>query len=265
MIKASRASRGLLLVLVLLFVVGCAANPVTGRSQLALVGEQQAIEQSALAFDQMAEQADTRAPDTAEYRRVARIANDLIAVAKQQHPETAGWDWRVELFDDPSVNAFAMAGGKIGMYTGFLETLEPTDDELAQVMGHEVAHALLGHSQEKMSIAMSQQLGLGLLGTLGERGQQMQSLAAQVGHLALTLPYSRTMEFEADAYGLELAARAGYDPNASITLWQKMQRVADEQGRAPPEFLSTHPGQENRIRALRELIPQVMPLYEQAY
>lgn len=256
--------RGLYAVLLSLFLIGCAANPITGRSQFALVGEQQAIEQSALAFDQMADQARTRAPDTAEYRRVARIANNLIAVAKRQHPETQSWDWRVELFDDPAVNAFAMAGGKIGMFTGFIDTLDPTDDELAQVMGHEVAHALLGHSQEKMSIAMSQQLGLTLLGSFGERGQQMQSLAAQVGHLALTLPYSRTMEFEADAYGLELAARAGYDPRAAVSLWRKMQQHAQAEGGSPPEFLSTHPGQENRIAELNRLIPQVMPLYEQA-
>ena len=157
-----------------------------------------------------------------------------------------------------------MAGGKIGMFTGFIDALDPTDDELAQVIGHEVAHAVLGHSQEKMSIVMSQQLGLAMLGTFGERGAQMQSLAAQVGHLAITLPYSRTMEYEADAYGLELAARAGYDPRAALSLWQKMQQLAQAEGGAPPEFLSTHPGQENRIAELNRLIPQVMPLYEQA-
>ncbi|PYC28563.1 peptidase M48 [Aquipseudomonas alcaligenes] len=194
-------------------------------------------------------------------RRVDAIARRLIAQAPVFRADAAQWDWQVNLIDSPELNANCGPGGKIIVYSGLIEKLQLTDAEIAAVMGHEIAHALREHSREAMSKAYGIELakqGAGALLGLGEGGTALADAAVQYG---MMLPNSRANENEADIIGLELSARAGYDPNAAISLWQKMSRAG---GGAPPEFMSTHPSSGSRIEALRAAIPRVMPLYEQA-
>jgi len=168
------------------------------------------------------------------------------------------WKWSVAVIDEPTLNAWCMPGGKMAIYTGIISKLKLTDDEIAQIMGHEISHALLGHGRERMSRAIAMQGGM----TLGSivAGRDL-SVLAPVADVALTLPNSREGESEADRYGIELAARAGYDPRAAVRLWEKMSAAS---GNGVPVFLSTHPSPTNRIQALNALVPQMMPLYEKA-
>jgi Zn-dependent protease with chaperone function len=194
-------------------------------------------------------------------KRLQAIASRLIKQAPRFRPDAAQWQWEVNLIKSPELNANCGPGGKIIFYSGIIEKLQLTDDEIAAIMGHEMAHALREHSREAMSraygVALAKQ-GAGALLGLGEGGMAMADTVAQY---SLTLPNSRGNENEADLLGLELAARAGYNPNAAVSLWQKMERAG---GGAPPEFMSTHPSSSSRITALQAAIPKVMPLYEQA-
>jgi predicted Zn-dependent protease len=177
-------------------------------------------------------------------------------------PETKDWDWSIKIIDDPkTVNAWAMAGGKMALYSGLVIQLKPTDDELAQVLGHEISHALANHSAEKMSVAMATTVGVVAVGVAVDRNRGLALTgAALAAALAVQRPNSRAAESEADRIGIELAAKAGYDPRAAITLWQKMAQVG---GKGPPQFLSTHPSPENREKKLAEYVPEMMPYYEQ--
>lgn len=207
-------------------------------------------------------------PDAKQTERVRTIANRLIAQTGVFRDDALNWKWEVNVQESKDVNAYCMPGGKIMVYTGLIEKLKATDDELAAVMGHEIAHALREHGRERMSEAYAQQIGLlGLAVLLGTNestkkntGAYVQA-AAMASAVAITLPHGREHERESDRIGLELAARAGYDPAAAISLWQKMSK---ESGPKPPEFLSTHPADESRIADMRRLLPTVTPLYEAA-
>jgi predicted Zn-dependent protease len=193
--------------------------------------------------------------------RVYKITGRLIAQAIKVRPETKSWDWSIKIIDDPkTVNAWAMAGGKMALYTGLVEQIKPTDDELAQVLGHEIGHALAKHSAEQMSVAMASQIGVMAVGVATKSDGLALTGAALAAAFAVQMPNSRTAESEADRIGIELAAKAGYDPHAAVTLWQKMSKVG---GSRPPEFLSTHPSPEHREQKLASLIPQMMPYYKQ--
>ena len=193
--------------------------------------------------------------------RVYKITGRLIAQAIKIRPETKNWDWSIKIIDDPkTVNAWAMAGGKMALYTGLVEQIKPTDDELAQVLGHEIGHALAKHSAEQMSVAMASQIGVMAVGVATKSDGLALTGAALAAALAVQMPYSRAAESEADRIGIELAAKAGYDPHAAVTLWQKMSKAG---GSRPPEFLSTHPSPEHREQKLASLIPQMMPYYKQ--
>ncbi|MDW8336936.1 MAG: M48 family metallopeptidase [Tepidimonas sp.] len=198
--------------------------------------------------------------DHPQLRRLRAIAQRLIPHALPWNERARQWRWEVHLIGSKQINAFCMPGGKIAFFTGILDQLQLTEDEAAMVMGHEMAHALREHARER--IAKTQATGLGLsLGAqllgLGDLGR----LAADLGTQLLSLKFSREDETEADLVGLELAARAAYDPRASVTLWQKMARVSGNNGL---EFLSTHPSGPSRIRDLEANIPKVEGLYEQA-
>lgn len=193
-------------------------------------------------------------------QRVNRIAQRIIKEVPAFRPDAAQWDWEVNVIDSPELNANAGPGGKILFYTGIIEKLKLTDDEIAAVMGHEIAHALREHGREAMSKAMGVQMATQVGAAFGVGQGSLQLANVGVEYL-MNLPNSRANESEADLIGLELAARAGYDPNAAITLWQKMQAAG---GGGPPEFLSTHPAPANRIETLRQTIPKVEPLYRQA-
>lgn len=250
-------------VLLLLLAAGCATNPVTGRRQLMLVSEQSAIAASRQAYAQMLQPLEKQGKvdsDPALQRRVEQITGRLVAQAIRYRPETEKWAWEVKVIDEPkTVNAWAMAGGKMALYTGFVRQLNASDDEIAQVMGHEIAHALSAHTAEKMSVALASDLAVtGVAIASDSRGLALTG-AALAAALAVQMPNSRQMESEADRIGIELAAKAGYDPRTAVTLWQKMAKLGNSRG---PEFLSTHPAPENRQQALQALVPQMMPYYE---
>ena len=185
--------------------------------------------------------------DAAQTARVKTIAQRLIPATAVFRPDAPKWAWEVNVISSGEVNAWCMPGGKMAVYTGLIEKLKVTDDELAAVMGHEIAHALREHGRERMSQAYAQQIGLSVVGAALGLGQGSMQLAQLATEVTFNLPNSRAHEVEADRVGVELAARAGYDPRAAVTLWQKMGQGG---GGAPPQFLSTHPSPQNRAADL---------------
>jgi predicted Zn-dependent protease len=198
--------------------------------------------------------------DPKQVERVRVIAQRLIPHTAVFRDDAPRWQWEVNVLSSDQVNAWCMPGGKIAVYTGLIDKLKITDDELAAVMGHEIGHALREHARERMARAAPVQLGAAVLGAL--YGQAAGDLGGTFGQAMFVLPNSRENEQESDRIGVELAARAGYDPRAAITLWQKMGSASG--GSAPPQWLSTHPSNESRIRDLQDYAVRVMPLYQQA-
>ena len=198
--------------------------------------------------------------DHPQVRRLRAIAARIIPFAVAWNPRARDWRWEVNLIGSTQVNAFCMPGGKIAFYSGILQQLKLTDDEVAMVMGHEIAHALREHARERMGKNAATGIGANLIGQLLGLGQIGQTVT-QYGAQLLTLQFSRSDESEADLVGMELAARAGYDPRAGVTLWQKMGAASKG---APPQWLSTHPSGNARINDIELNLPKVMPLYERA-
>jgi predicted Zn-dependent protease len=196
--------------------------------------------------------------DPALAKRVATITGRLVTVAIQKFPHTANWEWSVAIIDEPKVvNAWCMAGGRMAVYTGLFNKLQLTDSEFAQIMGHEISHALANHTAEQMSRAMATTLGVVAVGAMSDRPGIAMGGAAMAAKVALDLPNSRTAEKEADQIGMQLAVLAGYDPDAAVSLWEKM---AAQGGGNPPEFLSTHPAPGNREQTLAAMIPAMRAL-----
>ncbi len=240
------------------------------RSQFMLLPASSVSSMSAQTYTQTlkeAEKKNTLNADKAQVERVRNISNRLIGKVGVFRPDAEKWKWEVNVEKNDQLNAYCMPGGKIMVYSGLIEKLNATDDELAAVIGHEIAHALREHGRERMSQAYVQQFGLQALaamltkGTSAAVGNASMQAAGMGSQLFFALPNSREQERESDKIGLELAARAGYNPDAAITLWQKMEAQG---GAKPPEFLSTHPASANRIAELRTLTPKVKPLYEAA-
>jgi Zn-dependent protease with chaperone function len=200
--------------------------------------------------------------DPQQVARVRAIATRLIPHTGVFRKDAPGWKWEVNVITSPEVNAWCMPGGKIAFYTGILEKLQLTDDEVAAIMGHEIAHALREHGRERASQQMATAVGASVVGAALGIGQSGTDLVGMVGQVTFLLPYSRLHETEADRIGVELAARGGYDPRAAIALWQKMAKLSG--GGGPPALLSTHPSNEERIKDLGVFAQKVMPLYEQA-
>jgi predicted Zn-dependent protease len=260
----SKLSKILLSAIVFSLLSACATN-IAGRKQVMLVSESKAIESSKQAYINTLEpfkqkgQLDSN-PDMVN--RVNRITARLITEAKKMRSKTKNWEWSVKIIDDPeTINAWCMAGGKMAIYTGLINQLEATDDEIAQVMGHEISHALANHTAERMSVAMASDLAVNLYKSAIGDSTGTSSLATAAAQIALKLPNSRTSESEADKIGIELAAKAGYNPNAAVTLWQKMAKAG---GKSSLEFMSTHPSPKNREKALKKMIPKMMPYYQAA-
>jgi predicted Zn-dependent protease len=198
--------------------------------------------------------------DHPQLKRLRYMAERMIPFAPQCNERARDWKWEVNLIGSPEVNAFCMPGGKIAFYTGILEQLQLSDDETAQIMGHEIAHALREHARARMGKGAATSIGAGLLSQvlgLGELGRTVTNYGAEL----LTLKFSRDDETEADLVGLELAARGGYDPQAGVSLWRKMQSASKG---APPQWLSTHPAGATRIADIEKTLPQVQPLFEKA-
>ena len=220
--------------------------------------EQSAAEQYAKMLQQAQAQNALAGKDQAQLRRLRTIAQKIIPHALGWNPRAANWRWEVNLIASKQVNAFCMPGGKIAFYSGILEQLKLTDDEVATVMGHEVAHALREHARERMGKSAATGVGVNLLSSvlgLGQLGQTVTNYGAQL----LTLQFSRSDESEADLVGMELAARSGFDPRAGVSLWQKMAIASKG---APPQWLSTHPSGTTRIADIEANLPKVLPLYQ---
>ena len=238
--------------------LSCATSP-TGRSQFILISPDAAIVESETAYLDTVRQLDEEdklVSDPLTVARVARITGQLVSIAVADYPESADWKWSVAIVDDTeTVNAWCMAGGRMAVYTGLFDQLQLTDDEFAQIMGHEISHALANHTAERMSRAMATTLGVAMIGAASDNSGAAVAGATAVATVALTLPNSREAENEADIMGMILATKAGFDPEAAVTLWQKMGDLSDER---PAEFLSTHPAPENRQAALNAMIPSML-------
>ena len=240
------------------------------RKQFMLLPASQVTSMSGAAYVQTLKEADTKKTlntDKKQLERVRNISNKLIAQVGVFRPDATKWNWEVNVETNDQVNAYCMPGGKIMVFTGLINKLNATDDELGAVIGHEIAHALREHGRERMSSAYVQQFGLQALalglskGTSAFVGNTTMQAASMGSQLFFALPNSRLQETEADRIGLELSARAGYNPDAAVTLWQKMSALG---GAKQPEFLSTHPSNDTRIAELRALAPKVRPYYQAA-
>ena len=254
-------NRLLIISLIPLLLVACATSP-TGRKQLMLVSEESSIVSSKQAYLSTVKELDNAGKIEDNWvinKRVEVITGQLITEAIKMRPETAKWEWSVVVIDDPkTINAWCMAGGRMAIYTGLIKKIDPSDDELAQVMAHEIAHALAKHTAEKMSMQMATAVGVAAVGIASDNTGVALSGAALTAMLAVNLPNSRAAEKEADEIGIELAAKAGFNPAAAATLWNKMG-AASKSG--TPQFLSTHPEPENRQRELARLEPEMQKYY----
>jgi Zn-dependent protease with chaperone function len=240
----------------------CSTNPMTGRSQLSLLPESQVIAQGRQAYAAELKPWQAKGKinnDPALKARVDAITDRLIEQAIRYRPDTRGWNWQVAVIDAPkTLNAFCLPGGRMAIYSGLVTKIEASDDEIAQVMAHEIGHALANHGAEKMSVGMMSDILVAAVAG-GNRGyQQVGDLAAL---LAWQLPNSRGAEREADRIGIEIAARAGYDPDAAVSLWKKMQAEGGDRGSS---LLSTHPAPAERMTELAQLVPAMRPLYAEA-
>lgn len=251
-----------------LALVGCASTTKPGlvgisRQQLLLVPASTIEQASLVSYAQQAVKAKEAGLIVTgpEYDRLLRIAKRVRAQVPAFREDTAQWKWALILIDSPAINASCAPGGKITFYTGIIRKLQLNDDEIAAVMGHEIAHALREHGRERVSQAVASNVLTQAAFARSSNAQMNTALANEVSKYLFLLPNSRDNESEADKIGLELIARAGYDPRAAIVLWQKMSRVS---GGTKTDFTSTHPSHEKRIAELSVLIPTVMPLYEAA-
>ena len=249
----------------------CTKAPITGRSQLSLVPESEMIAMSAQQYDQFLKE-NKQSTDAAKTEMVKRVGMRLAGAVEKYLTEhdmadqVKGYKWEFNLIESEDVNAWCMSGGKVVVYSGILPVTQ-TETGLAVVMGHEIAHAVARHGSERMSQGLVAQMGgVALSAALAKSPAQTQSLfmtaygvGAQVGVL---LPFSRTQEKEADHLGLIFMAMGGYNPDEAVNFWQRM--AAQKQGGAPPEFLSTHPSDQTRIEAIKNLLPEARKYYTPA-
>lgn len=248
----------------------CSSTTNTGaigvnRSQLLVVSDAEVQQLANQSFQQTIQDARRRGAldvNPAQVSRLKGIANRLVAQVGAYRPDAQRWNWEVHVIKSNELNAYVLPGGKIVFYSGIIDRLNLSDAEIAAVMGHEMSHALREHTRERLSRQIATQTGLGIAAGVLGLSQGTTQIASIAGDLGLNLPNSRTQETEADLMGLELMARAGYDPNAAVNLWQKMQ-AAEGRGE-PPQFLSTHPVSSTRIANIRAMLPRVLPLYQQS-
>jgi predicted Zn-dependent protease len=253
----------------LLFLVACSTVQTTApgavgvdRKQQMLISEEQVEQGAAQAYAQEMEKARSAGKldaDRALTSRVRNISQRLIPATGTFRRDAPGWKWEVHTLKTDELNAYCMPGGKIMVYSGLADKLKLSDAEIAAVIGHEMGHALREHSRERISRAYAQQLALAGVALVTGAGQNTLDLANMVGSVTFQLPHSREQESEADEIGLELMARAGYDPHSAVSVWKKMMSAAQS---GTPEFLSTHPSPQSRISNLEALVPKVLPLYK---
>lgn len=245
---------------------GCSSTTGAGavganRKQLLLVSSDEVMNLASKSYQQTLSQARQKGVldvNASQLARLKRIANHLIPQTSVYRTDATKWQWEVHIIQAETMNAYVMPGGKIVFYSGIIDNLKLTDAEIAAIMGHEMAHALREHSREKLSRSMATGGVISIASAAFGLSADQAQVAQLAGDVGLSLPHSRTQESEADKIGLELMARAGYNPNAAVSLWQKMQAKSGSSG---PQFLSTHPSSSNRIKQIQDLLPAVMPLY----
>lgn len=266
-----RIAATLMFALSLTLLNACATSTTAGgavgadRSQFLLVSSEELEQMSAQSYAAVKADAAQKGILNTSPALVQRVRN--IAARIQPHSavfrsDTHDWSWETNVITSDEMNAFVMPGGRIMFYSGLIERLNLTDDEIAIVMGHEIAHALREHAREQVSQAVAAQTAIGIGASILGLGDGSAGVASAGYQALIATRFSRAHESEADRVGLELSARAGYDPRAGVTLWQKM--IDANQGGRPPEFLSGHPTDSARIRQIQALLPTVMPLYEAA-
>ena len=245
---------------------GCSSTTGAGavganRKQLLLVSSDEVMNLASKSYQQTLSQARQKGVldvNASQLARLKRIANHLIPQTSVYRTDATKWQWEVHIIQAETMNAYVMPGGKIIFYSGIIDNLKLTDAEIAAIMGHEMAHALREHSREKLSRSMATGGVISIASAAFGLSAGQAQVAQLAGDVGLSLPHSRTQESEADKIGLELMACAGYNPNAAVSLWQKMQAKSGSSG---PQFLSTHPSSSNRIKQIQDLLPAVMPLY----
>lgn len=235
-----------------LLLVACATSPL-GRSQLKLYSDQDMAKMGALAFEQTA----TKTPQSHDARLTAFVGCVAGAITRQTQYAA---QWNVKLFQSDDINAFALPGGEIGVYSGLFKVVR-NQDQLAAVLGHEVSHVIAGHANERVSDQALTQAALQMAGAAGGLGNGTMALLGMGAQVGVLLPFSRTQESEADLLGLDLMSRAGFDPRQAVLLWQNMQKAG---GNKPAELLSDHPSDANRIQQIQARVPQDLPIYQQA-
>jgi predicted Zn-dependent protease len=266
-----RQTLRLITMAVLITIAGCQTMETTRGGEVGVDRRQQAsfLTPSAAEVDAAARQqyaqiiaearkAGTLNRDRKQVERVRAITERLIPHTKVFREDAPGWQWEVNVLTSEQINAWCMPGGKMAVYTGIIEKLELTDAELAAIMGHEIAHALREHARERMGRQQAAGIGLAVVEILG--GVRLGDLGGTFANAMFVLPNGRENEQEGDRIGVELAARAGYDPRAAVTLWEKMMQQG---GNQPPQWLSTHPSHQARISDLKAYSERVMPLYRQ--
>lgn len=234
------------------------------RSQLMLVSEEEMEESANTSYAEViaeAKKVGTLNVDKTVVARVNKVAKNLIAQTGTFREDALSWDWQINVITDETVNAWCMPGGKIVVYTGIIDSLSLTDAQLAAVLGHEIAHALREHSREQASSEAVKNAGLAVVSSVAGLSDTSSSLLSLATQYTITLPFSRKHETEADHIGTELMARAGYDPNEAVNVWEKMNSLG---GASIPEILSTHPSNDSRIKDLKVIVEKVYPLYEES-
>ena len=249
---------------------GCQTTTSAGsvgaeRKQLLLVSSQQLDQMAAQSYNKVKSDAAAKGTlntDGAMQQRVRAVAARLEPQTRVFRSDAPAWRWEVNVINSNALNAFCMPGGKIMFYSGLIRQLKLSDDEIAIVMGHEIAHALREHSREQVSQAIAAQTAIGVGAALLGLGQGSADIAGMGYQALIATRFSRTDENEADRIGLELTVRAGYDPRAGVSMWQKM--IKANGGGRPPGFRSSHPTDSSRVRQIEALLPTVMPLYTAA-
>ncbi|WFE69586.1 M48 family metallopeptidase [Thiomicrospira sp. R3] len=259
-------------VFIALMLTSCAITNTTqsglvgiDRKQTFLVSQKEMIEAGQQAYSQVLAQAKEEGKlntDKPLYSRLQTILTTMVPHTAHFRTDAVDWDWEVNLIEEDTINAWIMPGGKIMFYTGIINQLNLNDDEIAAIMGHEMAHDLREHARERVSQAAATQLGLSIVGQLTGAQAVTLDITGALLNVGILLPYSRVHEVEADRIGIELAAMAGYNPSAAIDIWNRMAELS--KGNQPPEFLSTHPSYDSRIKDLTKYSARLMPIYEEA-